>query len=128
MAFVMWDVTSLTSARSTTDEAYGYYYGTKFGVKGHWVKIPATAPAIGNITLVGVADSVPAGLLFDRDQTTNAIGFKTTALTIVGFQKGGRWINVAAYGGMNALLSAGAYGKHLRLYYTAVNEPIGPTA
>ena len=128
MAFVMWDVTSLTSARSTTNEAYGYYYGTKFGVKGHWVKIPATAPAIGNITLVGVADSVPAGLLFDRYQTTSAIGFKTTALTIVGFQKGGRWINVAAYGGMNALLSAGAYGKRLRLYYTAVNEPIGPTA
>ena len=128
MAFVMWDVTSLTSARSTTDEAYGYYYGTKFGVKGHWVKIPATAPAIGDITLVGVADSVPAGLLFDRDQTTSAISFKTTALTIVGFQKGGRWINVAAYGGMNALLSAGAYGKRLRLYYTAVNEPIGPTA
>ena len=128
MAFVMWDVTSLTSARSTTNEAYGYYYGTKFGVKGHWVKIPATAPAIGNITLVGVADYVPAGLLFDRYQTTSAIGFKTTALTIVGFQKGGRWINVAAYGGMNALLSAGAYGKRLRLYYTAVNEPIGPTA
>jgi len=128
MAFVMWDVTSLTSVRSTTDEAYGYYYGTKFGVKGHWVKIPASAPAIGNITLAGVADSVPAGLLFDRNQTTSAIGFKTTALTIVGFQKGGRWINVAAYGGMNALLSAGAYGKRLRLYYTAVNEPIGPTA
>ena len=81
MPFIQWDVTSLTSARSTTDEAYGYYYGTKFGVKGHWVKIPASAPAIGNITLAGVADSVPDGLLFDRDQNTSAIGCATTAVS-----------------------------------------------
>ena len=64
MAFVMWDVTSLTSARSTTDEAYGFYFGTKNGVAGYWVRIPDNAPPIGDITLAGVVGSDPVGLSF----------------------------------------------------------------
>ena len=62
MAFVMWDVTSLTSARSTTDEAYGYYYGTKFGVKGHWVKIPASIRNFLNGALASERASMNPGI------------------------------------------------------------------
>lgn len=64
MPFIQWDVTSLTAGREGKDEAYGFYFGTKNGVAGYWVRIPDNAPPIGDITLAGVVGSDPVGLSF----------------------------------------------------------------
>jgi len=124
--FIEWDVSSLSTARSTTDAAYGFYFGTKHGQAGYWVKVPDSAPCIGNITLTGVAGHDPAGLAFIVMYSTIPV-VRATARTITYFEKGGRWINLGT-STPGVAMAAGVHAKRIRLYYSAVNEPVGPTA
>ena len=84
MPFIQWDVTSLTTGRQGDDEAYGFYFGTKNGVAGYWVRIPDNAPPIGDITLAGVVGSDPVGLSLVVWYSTIPVQ-RDTARTITSF-------------------------------------------
>lgn len=126
MGFIEWDISSLSTARGTTDEAYGFYYGTKFGQAGYWIKVPDSAPAIGNITLAGVAGHDPDGVNFLLYYSSIPVE-RATARTITYFEKGGRWLNLGT-STPGVAMAAGVHRKKIRLYYSTVNEPVGPTA
>lgn len=143
MAYFEWDVSSITSSKTTLTfgAAGGVYYGTLFGAaKGYWVRLPSNAPAINDITLAAAMS--PAGndgLYMCRTTTILANGLTLGTLqqfpvTIIAFQRGGRWIKVANYAPHGAgcavvggKSSAGAGRKILKLYYKSVLEYVGPT-
>mgnify|MGYP001160655830 FL=1 len=122
MPFIQWDVTSLTTHRQGDDEAYGFYFGTKNGVAGYWVRIPDNAPPIGDITLAGVVGSDPVGLSFVV-WYTSIPGQRDTARTITSFEKGGRWINLGTTS-PGVAMAAGVHKKSIRLFYRSVNEGV----
>lgn len=126
MPFIEWVVTSLTTARGTTDAAYGFYYGTKHGKAGYWVKIPDSLPAIGDITLTGVALNDADGLSFCLYYSTIPVE-RSTSRTITYFERGGRWINLGT-STPGVAMAAGVHKKKIRLYYSTVNQPVGPEA
>jgi len=144
MAFFEWDVSSITSSKTTLSfgSQGGMYYGILFGQsKGYWVRLPAAAPAIGNILLAAVAGAND-GLYMVRGSTIVAGGAAAhiyatgivNPVTIIAFQKGGRWIKVANYAPHGAgcavvggKASAGGSEKKLRLYYKSTAEYTGPT-
>jgi fructose-1,6-bisphosphatase/inositol monophosphatase family enzyme len=133
MAYVEWIVTSLSSVRiSAGEKAAGFFYGTLYGVLGHWLKIPDTAPAIGSITLIAapIANGLADGLYFFWDHSSNPVaGYQ--AKTIVSYERGGRWINIrpgATAWAAGARVVLGNSKKVARLYYRSVNDYTGPTA
>jgi hypothetical protein len=136
MAYVEWIVTSLTSLRiADAEKTAGYFFGTLNGVRGHWLRIPETAPAIGNITLIAspVASGFMDGLYFDYANTTHpaaTVSNHIIAKTIVGYERGGRWINFRAAGvaWTPPQLIATSAKKMARLYYRSANDYVGPTA
>ena len=132
MAFIEWIVTSLSSVRIAAGEkTAGFWYGTMNGVLGHWLRIPETAPAIGNITLIAapVANGLADGLYFAWDHSSNPVACYV-AKTIVSFERGGRWINIHAGGSSMGTprMVSGNSKKMARLYYRSVNDYVGPTA
>jgi len=128
MAFVEWDVTSLTTGRDiAAEKAVGFYFGTLHGVAGYWVRIPEHAPAIGSITLIGVNEGMPDGVILKYGQTSDPIMYDDIARTIVGYEKGGRWIDLGT-STPTAPMAAGSARKKIALYYKSVNEYSGPTA
>jgi hypothetical protein len=135
MAYFEWEVSSITSVRfSAADIAAGFYYGTMYGVKGYWVKLPNNAPPIGSITLAAAVKGEDGlytmyGSTSAGGALTDCSGWVVTARTIVSYERGGRWINIGAYGSsIPVSIGTGARRKMMRLYYRSVNEYVGPTA
>lgn len=135
MAFVEWEITSLTTGRSTTDEAKGFYFGTKYGQAGYWLKIPDSVPAIQHMILTatpvasGGAGGGDGGLYFVAYYSTIPVERIVYVQTCKKYEKGGRWICASASGTtIGVVIAAGAHKKKVRLYYKGVNEAVGPTA
>jgi hypothetical protein len=135
MAMFEWDVTSLTSVNVANTVANPHFYGTHYGVKGYWVKLPGNAPAIGSITLVAV-QGANDGLYIIIEHSSEPTILEMIPHTIISYERGGRWINIGSgvAAGVHAgapvtgNLGSGSREKRLRLYYRSVNEYVGPTA
>jgi hypothetical protein len=131
MAFFEWDVSSITSSKTTFAEsdAGGIYYGTLFGAAGMWVKMPSAAPAIGDIILTAAATRGNNGLYEGRTTSVTTGGhglgnFVWSGLQVASFQKGGRWIRLDRTTQWSAKMSAGSAKKRLRLHYTAYGDAV----
>jgi hypothetical protein len=126
MAFFEWDISSLTSSRTTLYDSIGgtIYYGTLFGAAGLWIKLPAHAPAIGSVITTAAALRGNDGLYAIRSTTAGAAVGATveTGLQISKFTRGGRWILLDRTTANNVKMSAGAARKKLRLHYNSVHE------
>lgn len=129
MAYMQFDVTTITTANTTllTDRGALSYYGALFGGihKGdtassshHWLRMPQSAPPIGEMLT-----TTPAGLNEDYGVflvvPTTGGAFKT-ACGVLGFARGDRWFCI------DASIPALCVGKLNRfsVHYRSVNEGI----
>ena len=124
-------ISSITSAHtaSTAHDA-GNWYGTKLGYTGYWLRIPSRAPPIGYIKLAADSSGLDknADGMYIETGTSAANTITTLAKTIIGYEKGGRWICIGLAGasGLNARQILGTKVKKVRLFYTPFNEYAGP--
>lgn len=128
----LFGISTITSAHTAAaDFAAGNWYGTMLGHTGYWLRIPSRAPPIGYIKLAADSSGLDAnadGMYIETD--TTAFGKKNVlAKTIIGYEKGGRWICIGLAGasGLTAARhTTGSQVKKIRLYYTPFNEYVGP--
>ena len=132
MAFVEFDVTTMTTANTTmpTDDGGLHYYGAMFGgiQKGdtsstshHWIRLPNSAPPIGEMpttTAPGLNEDWGAFLCVP---TTVAAGVAPkTAIGVYGFARGSRWFCIDP--GVPALCLSKS--NKFKVWYRSVNEGI----
>lgn len=137
MAFFEWDVSSITSSKTTLyeGEAGGVFYGSLFGSAATklWVRLPASAPAIGSIITSAATVGVNDGLYAIRGTCTGGTGHINgrsvmTGMQVADYQKGGRWIQIDRTVANLTKMSSGTAKKRLRLHYRSVDEILSPTA
>lgn len=134
MAYCEFQISSLSSANGTLNTGANKpccFYGSLFGVTAYWIRLPSSAPPIGDMN-VSTAEYGWGAFLETEGSTTPfaAAHQRVVPLAVAAFQRGDRWFRVTQLTGAATVRYINTAGKKkmLRVWYRGMNEGIGPTA
>jgi hypothetical protein len=131
MAYIEFEVSSISSQVTTgvyNTNAPQIVYGTMFGTAGYWLKLPGSAPPIGEVSVA--AGVYGWGLWYEIVGSTsnlNAGYSRMGPVTILGFQRGDRWIRFTKIVLVGVQGGASSKRKRFKLWYRSTNEQCSPT-